>query len=818
MVPFLHPGGLRPRLYWVAARGTGRPAENRAHRSCRWPPPRQGRWARSASYLFGAPRRGCPWRVSPASVLGCVRCGGWRVWTRSLTRPVSRTVRRSTRYSAGAPGLFRVDANTSPCRSEDATPGSPACVRVLVRLGRVRRAGLPGAFWCVSPFPLAALSFCFAWPPLGRRCPFLGPLFALTPCLVLFFSSPLLFSARPLCLLLSLVSGPGCPGPWQCVLFVSLALRALSPRLCVPPGRWLLCGGCCPPPFPPLLRLAVFVAAARCLGFVLFFCFFLSSAPPLSLAFSGFRPRVPWALALCLVLFFFPSRLPALRALSRVLCLRLSRWLLPGGCCPPPSPPPFFFFLCAPPLSLAFSGFQPRVPRALALCFVCFVALPLPGSPCALASFVCHTRPLAAPWWLLPPPPPPFVSRGFRRCRSVLPSFFFLRCAPPLSLAFSGFRPWVPWASALCVVCLVGLRLLGSPCALASFVLPAWTLAAPWCLLPPPPLLRLAVFVAAARCCVPCAVLCCVSLSAVLRRAAARCAARCCAFVCCVVLLRSLGAAACCAVPCPSPWGPVLCGAVFRGVPPRCVLCAVCVLSWRGGARCCSLLCFVLRVSCGAVLCVPCPLRPVRCCASLCWCAFVVLFLWYVLLLAPGAVVRCCVLCCFLWCALVRCWVWWPVVVCWWRVSVSVSLSGRVVCFTVVGVVCCRALLPCVVLCAAVLSRGAVLLCSAVVLRCCWCLLCPLVACRAVLCCAVGWLCCFLPGGRDADSQQIQFEFAEFAANLFAARTRCEFGLKFLVLRIQGKFALRIRGRRQNDHACAVFSPDEKLTLNCAMQ
>ena len=72
--------------------------------------------------------------------------------------------------------------------------------------------------------------------------------------------------------------------------------------------------------------------------------------------------------------------------------------------------------------------------------------------------------------------------------------------------------------------------------------------------------------------------------------------------------------------------------------------------------------------------------------------------------------------------------------------------------------------------------------------------------------------------GRDADSQRIQFEFAEFAANSFAARIRCEFGLKFLVLRIRGEFALRIRRRRQNDHACAVFTPDEKLTLNCAMQ
>ena len=51
------------------------------------------------------------------------------VWTRSLTRPVSRTVRLSTGASVGAPALFRVDADISPFGSEDATPVSRACVR-----------------------------------------------------------------------------------------------------------------------------------------------------------------------------------------------------------------------------------------------------------------------------------------------------------------------------------------------------------------------------------------------------------------------------------------------------------------------------------------------------------------------------------------------------------------------------------------------------------------------------------------------------------------------------------------------------------------
>ena len=79
------------------------------------------------------------------------------------------------------------------------------------------------------------------------------------------------------------------------------------------------------------------------------------------------------------------------------------------------------------------------------------------------------------------PSPPPFALFFF----FLLFSVPVLR-VPPLSLVFFGFRPRVPWALALCVVCFVGPPLLGSPCALASFVLPAWPLAAAsW--LPSPP-------------------------------------------------------------------------------------------------------------------------------------------------------------------------------------------------------------------------------------------------------------------------------------------------------------------------------------------
>ena len=405
-----------------------------------------------------------------------------------------------------------------------------AGVRVLALCGRVGRASLPGALWCASPFPLAALSFCFAWPPPGWGCPPSLAALAVPRCLGavlwLFFSA----SRR-------------------------LPLRALARRLCLLLGRWLLFGGFSPHPLP----FCDSVFSSLLLGVVFFF-------------------------------FFFP------------------------------------FFSCAPPLSPAFSGFRPRVPWASALCVVCFVGLPPLGSPCA--SFVLSAWLVLAPLRLLPPPP--FLSRGFRRCRSVL-------CA-------------------VCCVVLCVPRCGAVPCC------------ARWVLLLVPPCLALPVALG------PCA----------LRRCVLRCS-------------------------------PVLCvfcrGAGVRAVVGRSALCCVCP-----GVLCCAF--SVLSALCGAVL---------RCAGALALCC------------SCGA--RCCWRL-VLWCAAVRCWVWWPVVVCWWRVSVS--LSGRVVCFPVV---CCGALLSCVVFCGAVLSRGAVLLCSAVVLRCCWGVLCPPVGCHAVLCCAVGWLCCFLPGG-----------------------------------------------------------------------
>ena len=429
-------------------------------------------------------------------------------------------------------------------------------MRVLALCGWVGRAGLPGALWCASPFPLAALSFCFAWPPPGWGCPPLSR----CPCrsslswrfaLVVFLRLPLPGSS---CARASFVS-PAWP------------LAALW---------WFL-----PPPLP-FLCLAVFVAPAWCLVFF----FFSSPSSPvrprclrLSLV-SGPGCPGPRRCALFVLLAF---RLSAVRALVPLLCFPPGWWLLPGGCCP--RPPPF--------LSRGFRGCRP------VLCAACCVVLCVPG---------CGAAP---------------------RCCALFPPVL---CCPVLCCA-----RWVP--------------LLVAPCPLALPVALG-----------------------------PCA----------LRRCVLRCS-------------------------------PVLCvfcrGAVVRAVVRRSALCCVCP-----GMLCCAFP--VLSALCGAVL---------RCAGALALCC------------SCGA---CCCWRLVLWCAVVRCWVWWPVAFCWWRVSVSVSLSGRVVCFPVVGVVCCGALLSCVVFCGAVLSRGAVLLCSAVVLRCCWGLLYPPVGCRAVLCCAVGWLCCFfLPGG-----------------------------------------------------------------------
>ena len=131
---------------------------------------------------------------------------------------------------------------------------------------------------------------------------------------------------------------------------------------------------------------------------------------------------------------------------GRALLGRVGRAGLPGAfwCASPfPSAALSFCFAWAPPgwgcPPLSRCCCRSSLPWRCVL--VVFLASPLPGSPCARASFVSPDWPLAALWWL-PPPPSPFVSRCF--CRSCLVPwcFFFLLllplCAPVVSCTDRG--------------------------------------------------------------------------------------------------------------------------------------------------------------------------------------------------------------------------------------------------------------------------------------------------------------------------------------------------------------------------------------------
>ena len=305
--------------------------------------------------------------------------------------------------------------------------------------------------------------------------------------------------------------------------------------------HWLLLAR----PSPLFLCLVVFVAAARCL-FFLFFLFL--SVPPLSPAFYGFRPRVPRALALCVVCFVGLPLLSSPCALaSFVFPARLLAgpwWLLPPLCISrfsslPLGAPFFFLSLCAPVVS-RFLRFPP--PGALGLGAVCCLLCWPPAFRLSVRSRLFCVSRLAVGCSLVvaAPPPPPFMSRGFRRSRLML-RFFSLAVRPRclwLSLV-SGLGCPGPRRCVLIALLASRFSALRALSPLSCFSPGCWLLpggSSP----PPPPLLCLAVFVAAARCCVPCAVLCCVSLGAVLHRAAARCAPRCCAVVLIFAAFRNL--------------------------------------------------------------------------------------------------------------------------------------------------------------------------------------------------------------------------------------------------------------------------------------
>ena len=622
------------------------------------------------------------------------------------------------------------------------------------------RSGAPHIF--LWPLCLSAL----LGPPWVGVPLFLVVFFALPPPFAFFFLAPLLFSVRPLCLLLSLVSGPGCPRPWRCVLFVLLAsrfsaLRALLPLFMLPVWPFAALWWLLPPLAPPPLVSRGF----RCRRSVPCVFFFSSCPRPRCLRLS--LVSAPGALglgAVDLFSFFFGFPLLGSPCALACLCLLLGRWL-------PPPPPPLLclavFCAAARCLFFSFLLFPPPVCAPVVFGFLWFPApraLDLGAVLCLLCSALRALPPrLSVPPGrrLLPggcpPPPSDCVSRFSLPPLGVLFFFFFF-----LSCVVRPCCLWLPPVSgpgcpgprrcALFTLLASWFSALRALLPLSCFPPGRWLLPG-GC--PPPLSLFLAVFVAAARCCVPCAVLCCVSLGTVLRRAAARCAARCNAVVCCVVLLRSFGAAACCAVPSGAARCPgglcfaALCFAVFlRAVcSVLCVFCrgpVVCTVV-RRSALCCvcpAVLCCafpVLSALCGAVRC--CAGAPALCCscgACCCWrlllcgaavcCAVSFGVLWCGAgsggpWLSAGGVFRCWCPCLAAWSASL--WLMWFAVVPCFPVSCSVVLCCRVVlcCCALLSfcsaVGACFALLWPVVLCCVVLLVGCAVFYPVVVSACC---------------------------------------------------------------------------------------------------
>ena len=540
----------------------------------------------------------------------------WRVWTRSLTGLVSRTNCLATGDSACAPGLFRVDADTPPFGSEDATPGSRACVRVRP----------PGRVLVRLTFPLAVLGSPFACSaPSGLGLPRLWLLFGFFLFyFFFFFSFPL--SLRPRCVLLCVFSGPGCLGPWR---LVAPPFFFAPPPCCL--WRFLL-SGCLGPlrPPPPFFFL--------CFLFFLFpFFFFFFAGCVVRGGFVCLRPSgVPACASVVLSLSLLCVRGLVLRGVCcwAWLSSAVSWWVLVscfGGAVlawPRGSPPCgsawcVLVFRC--PVLCSVTLCCCVVVCCRALLFVCVVA-------CAFCLFLAAARLLCVFWGVVLCVPCPL--RPVRCCAAMCWCRFVVLCASSVLFLVAGV------VGSWCRCLLLGV---------------CWWLWLPgivvrWCVSALVPLSGLAV----ARC-LPCGVLlpCAESCGAVLP---------CRAVLWCPVFFF-------CFSPCWWRWFPVVpcwfsapgrfqvvsvsllcpCGAVLvclrlcslfgallpaRGWLVFCaVACCVCVFAVGPG---CPLLSpggsWRLLVSClgGVLWCVP------GCCAAPCCCALCCLAL------------RCCALCCFL--------------------------------------------------------------------------------------------------------------------------------------------------------------------------
>ena len=309
-------------------------------------------------------------------------------------------------------------------------------------------------------------------------------------------------------------------------------------------------------------------------------------------------------------------------------------------CCSVCFPPPYFFSVCCPPhspqvfvlwvscwpalchvLLFFLSSAWPSAALPPAVCVSQLLSLPLSAqcfSSTAVLVSACLAFVSGANPFLFPPPFGVRVLPCAVWCHRAVWPFCLVFCG---RLVFCGAVLPVPvlWVVLWCRALLCCQLLRAVQCSL-GWLSPCW-----------------AVLLVAAVCCavslvVPsgCGVrvvvcclflvrnaLCCAVLCPLVRCCALFRPALCCCVLCCLawfVWCRCL----LCHAPRAARRPGVLSFPLFCGVSPRCVLCAVCVLSWCVGACCWSLLCFVLRASWVVVLCVPCPLRSVWCCAALC--------------------------------------------------------------------------------------------------------------------------------------------------------------------------------------------------------
>ena len=497
-------------------------------------------------------------------------------------------------------------------------PATPGWVSLLVVVGGPRHSWLRsaggGGVWCVV---CGVWRWCVGGVVAGRALVhpdggWCACVFVCVPCLAgsggpasrARSGAPHLF-LWPLCLSallgplragvaplsLAAVAVPRCPGAvfWLFFFFSAsrcLALRAFAPRLCLPLGRWLLFGGCSPAPLPFCVSRFLSLLLGALVFFVFFSFFFFLCAPPLSPAFSGFRPRVPWASALALFA-LLARRFSALRALVPPLCFPPGCWLPPGGCCPPPV-----------------SRFS-----SLPLGAVCRVVLCVPGrcaAPrcCALYRPVLCCRVLCCarlvPLLVAPCPLALPVALGpcaLRRC--------VLRCSPALCALCCVCVVVARWcvllfAALLCAVCVPGCCAVRSLCSPRCAVLCFAALVRSRCAV------RVVRAVAGAWCCG--ALLCVVLFPVVCRGAVLGLVARGCLLVACFGV----------GVPV---WPPGLlpcgwCGLLWRPA----FLCRVvwcCAVAW-----CCAV---VLRCRVAVLLGLALPSCRLSCCAVLC-CWLAVLF------------------------------------------------------------------------------------------------------------------------------------------------------------------------------------------------